>query len=85
MAIYIFKRKYFGLAAGVGKTLNVLGGGSAKNVSTMNKVMGGMSVAGMASTASSGKAQRAEQEAQNQQALQEQKEKLNQLNNLAKS
>ncbi len=85
MAIYIFKRKYFGLAAGVGKTLNVLGGGSSKNVSTMNKVMGGMSAAGMVSTAAAGKNQRAEQDDQNQQALQEQKEKLNQLNKLAKS
>ena len=85
MATYILKRKYFGIGAGVGKTLNVLGGGSAKNVSTMNKVMGGMSAVGMVSTAAAGKSQRAEQDSQNQQALQEQKEKLNQLNNLAKS
>lgn len=85
MATYTLKRKYFGVADTAGKTLNFFGGGSAKNVSTANKVMGGIAIGGMGMTAISGKKQRNAQEEQNNQALQEQKNTLNQLNNIAKS
>lgn len=85
MATYILKRKYFGIGAAAGKTLNLFGGGDAKNISTMNKVMGGMAIGGMGMTAISGKSQRNSQDEQNNQALREQKETLNQLNNIAKS
>ena len=49
MATYILKRKYFGIGAAAGKTLNLFGGGDAKNISTMNKVMGGMAIGGISS------------------------------------
>ena len=85
MATYRLKRKYFAVGAAVGKTLNALGGGTAKNSSMMNKAFGAMTVGGMGMTAISGKKQREEQANQNQQALQEQKNTINQLNNIAKS
>jgi hypothetical protein len=85
MATYRLKRRLFSLGATAGKALNVLGGGDSKNISTMNKVFGGMSVAGMVSTAKSGNQERAENAAQMKQTLAEQKERLNQLENIAKS